>query len=77
MAFQFEGKLPGATSPETRRAYEKYEDEKDWNSKMEDVDVTSREVNIGTALSRYDSRRSDPVTDLKERLSTWGMCAHL
>lgn len=66
MAFQYEGKSPGAT-PQTRT----YEDEKDWNPKMDDVDVTSRELDIGTAISRYDTRKSDPLTDLKARLSTW------
>ncbi|KUJ19167.1 small oligopeptide transporter-like protein [Mollisia scopiformis] len=38
---------------------------------MDDVEVSSRELNIGTAVSRYENRQSDPVTDLKERLSTW------
>jgi hypothetical protein len=73
MAFQFDEKSPGATSPQTRAIYGKYEDERDWNPKMDDVDVTSREIEIGTAVSRYDVRRSDPVTDLKARLSTWGI----
>lgn len=62
MAFQFEG-APGAT-PQTRSNYERYEDEKDWNPKMDDVEVTSREVNTGTAMSRYDNRRPDPVVCL-------------
>ena len=52
------------------------EDEKDWNPKMEDVAVSSREVKFGKAVSRFDPR-PDPVTDLKNRLSTWGMLPSL
>lgn len=40
---------------------------------MDDIEVSSRELNIGYAASRYENRHSDPVTDLKERLSAWGM----
>lgn len=41
---------------------------------MDDVDVSSREINAGTAVSRYEkgTERPDPVTDLKQRLSLWG-----
>jgi hypothetical protein len=71
MAFQFDGKSSG-TTPKTRPFVRL--DDKDWNPKMEDVEVSSREVNIGTAVSRYDNDpRPDPVTDLKARLSSWGM----
>jgi hypothetical protein len=71
MALQFDGKSSG-TTPKTRPSV-KLEDDKDWNPKMEDVEVSSREVNIGTAVSRYDNDpRPDPVTDLKARLSSWG-----
>jgi hypothetical protein len=67
MTLQFDGKSSG-TTPKTRR----FEDGRDWNPKMIDVEVSSREVNIGTAVSRYDNDRLDPLTDLKARLSTWG-----
>lgn len=36
--------------------------------------VSSREINQGTAVSRYYkvTERLDPLTDLKQRLSFWG-----
>lgn len=51
------------------------DDDKDWNPKIDDVDVTSREVAPGTAVSRFDNtdRYSDPVSELRQRLSMWGM----
>jgi hypothetical protein len=68
MALQFDGKSSG-TAPSTRSL----DDDNDWNPKMEDVEVSSREANIGTAWSRYENdTRSDPVSDLKARLSLWG-----
>ncbi|CZR61509.1 probable isp4 protein [Phialocephala subalpina] len=71
MALQFDGKSSGTTNPRTRQ-YTEFNDDKDWNPKMDDVEVSSRELNIGAAVSRYDNnRQSDPVTDLKERLSSW------
>lgn len=75
MAFQFDfegGKPPGAVSSEARSKVERYEDEKDWNPKEDDVEVSSRELPIAAAMSRFEGRRSDPVTDLKYRLSLWG-----
>lgn len=64
----------------TRRFIQRIEEDKDWNSKVEDVEVTTREV--GTAVSSgYErgvtERYSDPVTDLKQRLSMWGKYPHL
>ena len=38
------------------------QDDLDWNPKMDDVEVTSRKLG---------NRRSDPVTDVKQRLSRW------
>ncbi|KAF8861288.1 small oligopeptide transporter-like protein [Acephala macrosclerotiorum] len=71
MALQFDGKSSGTTNPRTRQ-YSELDDDKDWNPKMDDVEVSSRELNMGAAVSRYDNnRQSDPVTDLKERLSMW------
>jgi hypothetical protein len=37
---------------------------------MEDVEVSSREIAPGTAVSRFE--KTHPVTDLKNRLSSWG-----
>lgn len=69
MALQFDEKPSGTAPPPTRRL----EDDRDWNPKMDDVEVSSREVNAGTAVSRYEKgERLDPVTDLKQRLSLWG-----
>ena len=70
MAFQFDEKSSGTTNSLTR-PYDKLEDDQDWNPKMEDVEVSSREIAPGTAVSRFENR-TDPVTDLKNRLSTWG-----
>ena len=70
MALQFDAKSAG---PISNSRSLKLEDDKDRNPKMEDVEVTSREVQLGRAVSRYEDRRLDPVTDLKERLSLWGM----
>lgn len=72
MASQLYGTSSGTTNPTTRQ-YNELVDDKDWNSKIDDIEVSSREVNIGTAVSRYDNRQSDPVSELKARLSTWGM----
>lgn len=73
MALQYDGKSSGTTNPRTRQ-YSDFDNDKDWNPKMNDVEVSSRDLDIGTAVSRYDNnRQSDPVTDLKERLSAWGM----
>ena len=70
MALQFDEKPSGTASPPTRRM----EDDRDWNPKMDDIDVSSREINSGAAVSRFEkSERLDPVTDLKQRLSLWGM----
>ena len=72
MALQFDGKSSG-TTPKTRTFVKLEDEDKDWNPKMEDVEVSSREMNIGTAVSRYDNdSRPDPVTDLKARLDSWG-----
>jgi hypothetical protein len=54
------------------RPFVKLEDDMDWNPKMEDVEVASREVQIGKAVSRYEDSRPDSITDLKQRLSVWG-----
>lgn len=74
MALQFDEKPPGALST-SARTYARLEDDKDWNPKMDDVEVTSREINEGTVVSRHE-KRLDPVTDLKQRLSLWGMANH-
>lgn len=72
MALQFDGKSSG-TTPKTRPFVRLEDDDKDWNPKMDDVEVSNREVNIGTAVSRYgNDPRPDPVSDLKARLSLWG-----
>jgi hypothetical protein len=71
MTFQFDGKSSG-TTPKTPPFVKLQDDNKDWNPKVEDVVISSREVNIGTAVSRYNNDRPDPVTDLKARLSSWG-----
>jgi hypothetical protein len=73
MALQFDEK-PSGTAPPSTRAYERLEDDKDWNPKMDDVEVSSREINAGTAISRHEKayERPDPVTDLKQRLTLWG-----
>lgn len=70
MALRFDGKRSGTASPKTRNLVS-FEDEKDWDPKMEDVQVSSRELPMKTALLRYDDN-VDPVTDLKRRLSRWG-----
>ena len=68
MTLQVDGKSSG-TAPETRP----FDDDKDWNPEVKDVEVSSREVNIGIAVSRYENDpRPDPVSDLKARLSLWG-----
>jgi hypothetical protein len=73
MALQFDEK-PSGTAPPSTRTYARLEDDRDWNPKMDDVDVSSREINAGIAVSRYEkgTERPDPVTDLKQRLSLWG-----
>jgi len=70
MALQFDEKPSGTAPPPTRRM----EDDGDWNPKMDDIEVSSREINSGAAVSRFEkAERLDPVTDLKQRLSLWGM----
>jgi hypothetical protein len=72
MTLQFGGKSSG-TTPKTRPFVRLEDDDQDWNPKMDDIEVSSREVNIGIAVSRYeDDPRPDPVTDLKQRLKSWG-----
>ena len=69
MALQFDGKSSG-TTPKTRSS-DKVENDKDRNPKMHEVEASSREVKIETAVSRYDDdSRPDPITDLKERLNS-------
>jgi hypothetical protein len=75
MALQFNGKSSGTAPPKTRSFLRLEDDDKDWNPKIDDVEVSSREVMVGTAVSRYDEK-VDPVTDLKRRLSTWGKTTH-
>lgn len=73
MALQFDEK-PSGTVPPSTRTYERLEDDRDWNPKMDDVEVSSREISPGIAVSRYDkgTESLDPLTDLKHRLSLWG-----
>lgn len=73
MALQFDEK-PSGTAPPSTRTYDRLEDDRDWNPKMDDVEVSSREINPGIAVPRYDkgTERLDPLTDLKQRLSLWG-----
>jgi hypothetical protein len=71
MALQFDEKPSGTTSPMTR-SYVRLEDDRDLNPKIDGIKVSSREISEGTAVSRYDVKRLDPVTDLKQRLSLWG-----
>lgn len=52
----------------TARSYETKRDDQDWNPKMKDVNVSSRDITDGTSMARF---RPDPVTDLKETLSQW------
>jgi hypothetical protein len=68
MALQFDEKSSGTTR--LTRPNDKLEDDQDWNPKMDDVEVSSREIAPGTAVSRFE--KTDPVTDLKDRLSAWG-----
>lgn len=70
MALQFTGKSSGTTNADKARPWVQPEDDNDWNPKLDDVEVSSREVPIGTAVSDF---QKDPVTDLKERLNSWGM----
>lgn len=72
MALQFDEK-PSGTVPPSTRTYERLEDDRDWNPKMDDVEVSSREISPGIAVSRYDkgTESLDPLTDLKHRLSLW------
>jgi hypothetical protein len=69
-ALQFDAKSAGPMSKS--RPFVELEGDKDWNPKKEDVEVASREVQIGRAASRYEDSRPDSVTDLKQRLSVWG-----
>ncbi|RDW59569.1 putative isp4 protein-1 [Coleophoma cylindrospora] len=56
----------------TRRFIQKVEEDKDWNPKVDDVDVTTRELGVSSGFERgVTERYSDPVTDLKQRLSMW------
>ena len=57
-----------SAGPKTR-PYMRMQDDQDWNPKMEDVNVSSRDITDGAAMARL---RLDPVMDLKERLSRWG-----
>lgn len=75
MALQFEAKSSGTASAKTRsnpqyKDNPMYEDEKDWDPKMEEFDVKAREVKFAGQSTGYE--RPDPVTDLKNRLSMWG-----
>lgn len=49
-------------------------DDEDWGTKMDDIDVSTREIMPGTAVSSFNSgtEELDPVNDLKRRLTTWG-----
>jgi hypothetical protein len=78
MAIQFDPKSSGTTRKPSSGSYLSLGDDMDWNPKMGDIDVTSREIGTGSAISRFDKRSSldssglDPVADLKNRLSMWG-----
>lgn len=71
MALRFDEKSSGTTGKSTTRPLDMIEDDKDWNPKIDDVEVSSRELDQGNIKSRFESR-PDPVTDLKQRLSMWG-----
>jgi hypothetical protein len=75
MSLQHDGKSSGTTEKSSTRSPKSLEDDKDWNPKMEDVEVSSREAGLGNAKSRFDNK-PDPVTDLKQRLSMWGKLLH-
>lgn len=75
MALQFEAKSSGTAFAKTRsnpkyKDNPTYADDKDWDPKMEEVDVNAREVKFAGQSTGYE--RPDPVTDLKNRLSMWG-----
>ena len=62
MALQFDEKSSGTAEKSMTRSTIVFDDEKDWNPKLYDVEVTSRELEVGTAKSRLENR-PDPVTD--------------
>jgi hypothetical protein len=73
MASEYNGKSSGTTTPKIRKYYDEVENEKDWDFKFDDLEIDTQEVELGDAASGNDARRLDPVTDLKHRLSMWGM----
>ena len=72
MALQYDGKPSGTAAPGARK-YTGFDDEKDWNLKMDEFEVNTREIDDGFSASGNDARQLDPVTDLRQRLSMWGM----
>ena len=75
MALQYDGKPSGTAAPGARK-YTGFDDEKDWNLKMDDSEVNTREIDDRFPPSGNDARQLDPVTDLRQRLSMWGMLDH-
>lgn len=63
-----DGKSSGTAALGTRK-YAEMDAEKDWNFKIDDFEVSTRE---GDSPSGNDARRPDPVTDLRQRLTLWG-----
>lgn len=47
-------------------------EDRDWNPRMDDVEITSRDLNNGWTGIR-ERNQVDPVTELKNRLSRWGI----
>lgn len=75
MAPQFDASSAGPKRKS--RTFVKLETYSDWIPEKGNIDVTDREVQIGMAVSRYEDSQTDPITDLKERLSLWGMHSHI
>lgn len=51
------------------------DDDRDWNSQVDVVEVSGKEAEAGSSSSNFDTplgRRMSPVDDLKHRLSLWG-----
>lgn len=72
MAAQLDGKSSGTTNARTPQ-YIDIEIDKDRDPTMNDVEATSRDIKAEVPMSRFGNhRQSDPITDLRERLSTWG-----
>lgn len=71
MASESNGKPSGTASQKTRPFGRLEDDEKDWNYRMDDAEVSGREAMAGTTVSGSDDK-FDPMIHLRQRLSTWG-----